>query len=172
MLLLGLLVGGGGGFFLYRTGVLQEALGVEPTPRPTPTPTPTPTPVVERVTVETVRTPRQCLAAIDRLRDALEDLEDVRRRLMEGDIARSAGNQEIANRAYSDVDQALRTTVIALQGERLQSAIEECRALAEPETSRTPSPTPEAPQPTPPTEPTPAEEGAVPAPPTPNPAAT
>ncbi len=138
MLVLGLLAGGAGGFFLHRTGLLRESLGVEPSPEPRPTPTP----VTERVTVEVGRTPTECLAAIDGLGDAVDDLEGVRRRLMEADIARSGGNQEIANRAYSDVDQGLRETLIALKGETLQAAIEECRAKA---VEGTPSPSPPVP---------------------------
>lgn len=129
MLLLGFIAGAAGGFFLHRSGLFDPILGVEPSR----TPTPAPTPIIERVPVETVRTPRQCLVAIDGLRDALDDLEPVRRRLMEADIARSGANQEIANRAYSDVDQALREALIALQAKTLQTAIDECRANAEEE---------------------------------------
>lgn len=165
MLILGLLAGAAGGFFLHRTGILSQAFGVEPSPVPRPTPTPvtemprpTPTPVTERVTVEVGRTPAECLAAIDGLGDAVDDLEGVRRRLMEADMARSGGNQEIANRAYSDVDQGLRAALIALERETLQEAIDECRAKAVEGTSspspieqstpdsgagETPSPTPE-----------------------------
>lgn len=141
MLVLGLIAGAAGGFFLHRSGLFEQVLGVEPSP----TPTPTPTPVIERVTVETVRTPRQCLVAIDGLRDALDDLEDLRRRLMEADIARSGGNQEIANRAYSDVDQGLRAALIALQAKTLQTAIDECHAKADEGTSSAPSPAPPTP---------------------------
>lgn len=153
MLILGLLAGGAGGFFLHRTGILSQAFGLEPSPVPTPTPTPvtesprpTPTPVTETVTVEVERTPAECLAAIDGLGDAVDDLEGVRRRLMDADMARSGGNQEIANRAYSDVDQGLRAALIALEGETLQAAIEECRAKAT-EGPSSPSPVTSSPSP-------------------------
>lgn len=137
MLLLGLIVGAGGGVYLQRSGLFDQIIGVEPG-RIAPTPS-RPT-IIERVPVETVRTPRQCRVAIDGLRDALDDLEDVRRRLMDADIARSGANGEIADRAYSDVDQSLREALIAFHAETLQTAIDECLADGDVRPSSPPSP--------------------------------
>lgn len=164
-LLIGMLLGGLLGIFAPRNGFLQS-LPAPSEAGPESTPQPSPTTITRTVEVETLRTPRECVAALDDLMSQFDDLSEAREALMRADLARVSGNEDAAGSGLADVDRRLRLLIIAANTQSLRAAIETCRAEAGPQVGPAPDPevSPVTEPPAPPLAPAPDELSPVPAP--------
>lgn len=158
-LLLGVLLGGIAGIYGPRTGVLQDLPGPVET---TPAPAPSPTTITRTVEVEVLRTPQDCLDALDDLTGHIDRLTESREALMRADLARVSGDDEAAGTGFAEVDRQLRALIIAGNTRSLRSSIDNCRDAGDGAAS-TPSP-----EPSPTAEPSPEPTGTPGAPESPD----
>ncbi|HEY8200190.1 MAG TPA: hypothetical protein VII47_02450 [Actinomycetota bacterium] len=122
LLILGLVLGGAAALKLADQPFVQRVFNTAPKTAPKTT--------VKTVTVRAETTPASCVTAIEALRGTVAGLAGARQRLMQGDVARTSGDQTTAARAYSDVDTALRTVEVETAKDQLRAAVEDCKSKA------------------------------------------